>query len=263
MPKIANSAVVSKDAKIAKDVTIGEFTVIESGVEIESGTVIAQNVCINSGTFIGRNNRISPFVTLGTAPQSLGYKGEESLLYIGDNNTIREYCMFNGGTEKFGGKTVIGSGNFFMAYSHVAHDCRVGDENILANGATLAGHVEMGSGINIGGLTPIHQFVKIGDLAMIAGASALSQDVPPYCMAEGNRARLIGINRVGIRRKLGREAVDAISSAYKRLFNQSGLLKEIAKEALLEKEEQYLGDMCRFILNSSRGIPYNRKSDDQ
>jgi UDP-N-acetylglucosamine acyltransferase len=147
-----------------------------------------------------------------------------------------------------------------MGYVHIAHDCIVGDRCILANAATLAGHVELGDNVVVGGMTPIHQFVKVGDYAMIAGASALSQDVPPYCMAEGNRAKLRGLNLTGLRRRLeNRSDINAIKSAYKELFESNKPLIENAKEILEQDINEYVKSLCEFIINSKRGIPYDRK----
>ena len=148
-----------------------------------------------------------------------------------------------------------------MGYVHIAHDVKIGDRCILANAATLAGHVELGNGVVIGGLTPVHQFVKIGDLAMIAGASALSQDIPPFCLAEGNRAYLRGLNLTGLRRALDRKDIDDIKQAYKTLFESNQALRDNATELLNNTKSPYVENMCRFILESKRGIPFKRNID--
>ena len=161
---------------------------------------------VDNHTTLGKNNTIFPFASIGAVPQDLKFSGEPARLIVGDNNTIREFTLFNPGTEGGGSVTRVGDNNLFMGYVHLGHDVIIGNNCILANAATLAGHVEMGNNAVIGGMTPVHQFVKIGDFAMVGGASALSQDVPPYCMAEGNRATLRGLNLTGLRRHAERGA---------------------------------------------------------
>ncbi|RDU58786.1 acyl-ACP--UDP-N-acetylglucosamine O-acyltransferase, partial [Helicobacter sp. MIT 14-3879] len=193
--------------------------------------------------------------------------GENTLLEIGDNNLIRESCMFNPGTEGGGGITKIGNNNLFMAYVHIAHDCIIGNNNILANNATLGGHIHIENFVNIGGMTPVHQFVKIGEGAMIAGASALSQDIPPYCMAEGNRAKIVGLNRFRMRKIMDRETIDDIGALYKRLFSGSQSLRDLTSLELKVAQSNTnihseIIRICEFILQSERGIPYKRGSID-
>jgi UDP-N-acetylglucosamine acyltransferase len=186
--------------------------------------------------------------------------GEKTYLEIGDNNKIREFTLINPGTEGGGGITKIGNNNLLMGYVHVAHDCIIGDNCILANAATLAGHVVLENNVVIGGMTPIHQFVKIGEFAMVAGASAVSQDIPPYCLAEGNRAKLRGLNITGLRRNLeNRSDIDEIKRAYKELFESGKPLQETAKKLLESTQNKYVKHLCEFVLNSKRGIPYVRK----
>lgn len=264
LKKIAPTAIIEEGAKIADNVEIGHFCVIGAGVEIGEGTKVHNHVTLAGKTTIGKNNTIFPGAVLGTQPQDLKYAGEQTELIIGDGNLIREFAMFNPGTAGDLGKTIIGNHNLFMAYTHIAHDCVVGDRCILANGATLGGHIHVGNFVNIGGLTPVHQFVHIGDYAMVAGASALSQDIPPFCMAEGNRAIVRGLNRHRLRQIMDRESIDRISSLYKRLFSGSAPLKEIA-QAELEKnagQDSNVEYMCRFILESKRGIPFARNSNE-
>lgn len=255
MPVIAANAVVHPEAEIHDSVEIGEFCVVGPHVSLGEGTKLASHVVINGHTTIGAHNLFYPFSVLGTEPQSLKYDGEPTQLIIGDGNTIREHVMINTGTADFGGKTVVGNDNYLMAYTHVAHDCQVGNRCILANGATLAGHVEMGDFVNVGGLTPVHQFVKIGSYTMIGGASAVSQDIPPFCIAEGNRAKLRGLNRIGLRKHFSREQIDQLHSAYKNIFDGSAPYKEKAEQLAAETAEEAVKTFCRFIIESKRGIP--------
>ncbi|MDD3468157.1 MAG: acyl-ACP--UDP-N-acetylglucosamine O-acyltransferase, partial [Campylobacterales bacterium] len=204
------------------------------------------------------NNKIYAHAVIGATPQDLKYKGEETELIIGDNNVIREFCFFNTGTPGGGGVTKIGSNSLFMAYVHIAHDCVVGNNCILANNATLAGHVHLGNFAVIGGMTPVHQFVSVGDFAMLAGASAISQDIPPYCLAEGNRAKLRGLNLVGLRRNLDRSDVDELKRAYRELFLKQQPLKEVAAQ-LAKSDNVYVQNIAKFCLETKRGIPYHQK----
>jgi UDP-N-acetylglucosamine acyltransferase len=216
--QISPQAIIEEGAVIGKDVTIGPFCVISAEATIGDGTIIDANTCIYGKTTIGKNNHIFSNAVIGSIPQDLKYNGEDVELIIGDNNTIREFTLFNPGTKGGGAKTIIGNHNLFMGYVHLGHDVIIGNHCILANAATLAGHVELGDYVVIGGMTPIHQFVHVGDYAMVGGASALAQDVPPFCMAEGNRASLRGLNLTGLRRNIDREDINALKSAYRELF---------------------------------------------
>lgn len=259
MSLISPHAIIEEGAQIGPDVEIGAFCFISSKAKIGKGTKIAQGACIYGNTTIGEYNEIFSHAVLGSIPQDLKYAGEEVELIIGDRNKIREFTLFNPGTAGGGGKTVVGNDNLFMGYVHLGHDVIIGNHCILANAATLAGHVEMGNYAVIGGMTPVHQFVKIGDYAMIAGASALSQDVPPYCLAEGNRAVLRGLNLNGLRRHVERSHIDALKSAYRDLFESGRPLQEVAAELVEKSESEYVQNMCRFIINTKRGIPFERR----
>ncbi|WP_456381569.1 acyl-ACP--UDP-N-acetylglucosamine O-acyltransferase [Hydrogenimonas sp.] len=263
MTKISPLAVVEDGAELGEGVVVEPFACISSKAKIGDRTTIGQGARIDGDTTIGSDCRIFSHAVVGSIPQDLKFHGEDVRLIIGDRNTIREFTLINPGTEGGGGITKIGDDNLLMGYVHVAHDCIIGNRCIFANAATLAGHVEVGNGVVVGGLTPIHQFVKIGDLAMIAGASALSQDVPPYCLAEGNRAVLRGLNLTGLRRALPREAIDPIRSAYKELFERGRPLKETAERLLGTSDSEEVKNMCRFILETKRGIPFERKINDQ
>ena len=260
MSKISPLAIIEDGATIGKDVEIGPYCLISADATIGDGTTIDQNTAIYGKTTIGKNNHIYSHAVIGSAPQDLKFAGEDVELIIGDNNTIREFTLFNPGTKGGGGKTIIGSHNLFMGYVHIGHDVIIGNHCILANAATLAGHVEMGDYAVIGGMTPIHQFVHIGDYAMVAGASALAQDVPPFCLAEGNRATLRGLNLTGLRRHMKRNEIDEIKLAYKELFESGKPLKDTAAEIVENTENHHVHDLCNFILKTKRGIPYERKN---
>lgn len=260
MSKISPLAIIEDGAVIGENVEIAPHCFISGEATIGDGTTIAHGACIYGKTTIGKNNRIFSHAVLGSIPQDLKFHGEEVELIIGDNNTIREFTLFNPGTEGGGRITKVGNNNLFMGYVHLGHDVIIGDNCILANAATLAGHVELGNGAVIGGMTPIHQFVKIGDFAMVGGASALSQDVPPYCLAEGNRATLRGLNLTGLRRHVDREDINALKSAYKELFEMGKPLQDVAKELVESTQSDYVKNLCEFIINTKRGIPFERKN---
>ncbi len=253
------SALIDPSAKIGKGVKIGAYSVIGANVQIGDECEIGSHTLIEGETYIGKKNRIFSHAVIGSIPQDLKYHGERVRLEIGDENIIREFTLINPGTEGGGGVTRIGNKNLLMAYVHIAHDVQIGNNCILANAATLAGHVQLGDFVVIGGMTPIHQFVKIGDYAMIAGASALSQDIPPYCLAEGNRAYLRGLNLTGLRRNMDRESIDVLKRAYKELFERGKPLKQSALSLLESEQEPLIKNLCRFILESKRGIPFKRK----
>lgn len=258
---IHKTAIIEDGAVIADGVEIGAYTYIGANVKIGRGCKIASHTVIEGNTEIGEETQIFSHAVIGSIPQDLKYRGEEVFLKIGNRNLIREFTLINPGTEGGGSVTQIGDDNLLMGYVHIAHDVKIGNRCILANAATLAGHVELGNGVVVGGLTPIHQFVKVGDLAMIAGASALSQDIPPFCMAEGNRAVIRGLNLTGLRRALSREDIDDIKRAYRELFESNKPLRESAELLLESSNSEYVKSMCRFILESKRGIPFKRKLD--
>jgi UDP-N-acetylglucosamine acyltransferase len=260
MQNISELAIIEEGAVIADNVSIGPYCFVSSNASIGEGSVIDQGSCIYGKTTIGKNNHIFSHAVIGSVPQDLKYSGEEVELIIGDDNKIREFTLFNPGTKGGGGKTIIGSHNLFMGYVHIGHDVIIGNHCILANAATLAGHVELGDYVVIGGMTPIHQFVHVGDFAMIAGASALAQDIPPYCMAEGNRASIRGLNLTGLRRHLERSDIDELKSAYRELFEAGRPIKDAANNLLEASTNHYVHSLCNFILKTKRGIPYERKT---
>ncbi len=255
---ISNRAIIEDGAKIGKNVKIEANVFISKDAVIGDNTVIKHGACIYGKTKIGKNNQIFSYAILGSIPQDLKFKGEDVELIIGDNNKIREFCLINPGTEGGGRKTIIGDNNLLMAYVHVAHDCKIQNNCILANAATLAGHVELGNSVVIGGMTPIHQFVKIGDFAMIAGASAINQDIPPFCLAEGNRAVIKGLNLVGLRRHFDRSTIDNLKRAYKELFLSGEPLQEAAKRVYENSEDENVKKLAKFVLETKRGIPFRK-----
>lgn len=258
MKKIHPSAVIEEGAILGDDVVIEAYAYVSKEAKIGNGVVIKQGARILSDTTIGDHSRVFSYAIVGDIPQDISYKDEQkSGVIIGQNSTIREFATINSGTAKGDGFTRIGDNAFIMAYCHIAHDCLLGDNIILANNATLAGHVELGDFTVVGGLTPIHQFVKVGEGCMIAGASALSQDIVPFCLAEGNRASIRSLNLVGIRRRFDKDEVDRLSKAFKFLFRQ-GDLKENAQKLLENNESENINKMCKFILETKRGIPVYR-----
>ena len=262
MSNIHPSSIIENGAILGENITIGPFCYIGKKVTIGDNSTIASHAVIEGKTTIGKNNRIFSHSAIGTIPQDLKYNGEDVELIIGDNNTIREFTLLNPGTKGGGSVTKIGNGNLLMGYVHLGHDVIIGDNCILANGATLAGHVELGNHVVIGGLTPIHQFVHIGDYAMVGGASALAQDVPPYCLAEGNRANLRGLNLTGLRRTIDREDINALKHAYKELFEQGNPLQESAQKLFEESKSDKVKKLCEFIKTSKRGIPFTRINNE-
>jgi len=260
MSAIHPTAIIEDGAQLGENVSVGPFAYIGSQVSIGDNTSIASHAVIEGHTTIGKGNRIFSHTAIGTIPQDLKYNGEDVELIIGDNNTIREFTLLNPGTKGGGSVTKIGNGNLLMGYVHLGHDVILGDNCILANGATLAGHVELGNNVVIGGLTPIHQFVHIGDFAMIGGASALAQDIPPYCLAEGNRAMLRGLNLTGLRRHIERDEINALKSAYRELFEEGQAIQDVAQRLFEESPSEKVKNLCKFIKTSKRGIPFTRKS---
>lgn len=255
MTKVHSTAIISKKAYLEKDVEVGPYSVIGDAVTIHRGTRILNNVTIEGITEIGENNTIFSGVVIGSPPQDLKYKGEKCPLKIGTNNVIREFVTMNPGTNH--NSTVVGNNNLFMAYSHIAHDCLVGDDCIFANNATLAGHVTVNNEVVIGGLSAVHQFVRIGRLAIIGGCSKVVQDVPPYATCDGHPAKIYGINFVGLKRsKIPQEVILQLKRAFKILFHSeltiSSAAKKIKAEFLNSPEE--LLHLMDFVNTSKRGI---------
>jgi len=256
MSAIHPTAVVDKRAKLGAGVTVGPYTVIDGDVEIGEGTTIGSHNVITGHTRIGRDNRIYHFSSIGEANQDKKYKGEPTRVEIGDRNTFHEFCTIHRGTVQDQGVTRIGHDNWFMAYSHVAHDCRVGDNIIFANNASLAGHAHIGDWTVLGGFSGVHQFVRIGAHVMVGAGSIVTQDVPPYVLVDGNPCKPHGINAVGLKRRgFDPEAIMAIKRAYKTLY-RSGLGFAEAKIELAVQAAQNatVEPFAAFLETSERGL---------
>lgn len=227
MTKIHESALISDGAEIGKDVSIGPYCIVGSDVKLGDGVELMSHVVVDGITRIGSNTRIFPFASIGHQPQDLKYNGEPSRLEVGCNNVIREHVTMNPGTEGGGMLTRVGNNCLFMVGAHVAHDCQIKDHVILVNNATLGGHVMIDEWAIIGGLSAVHQFVRIGRHAMVGGMSGIENDIIPYGSVIGNRARLQGLNVVGLkRRNFDRETIHELRSAYRLLFAPEGTMAE-------------------------------------
>lgn len=256
MSSIHTTAVIHPEAELAEDVCVGPYSVIGPGVRIDRGTEVAPHVVIEGPTVIGKNCRFFPFASIGQIPQDLKFHGERSELIIGDDNVFREFVTFHRGTQGGGKKTIVGHNNFFMAYTHVAHDCSIGSHVIMANAATLAGHVTVEDHSLVGAFSGIHQFCRVGKYGFVGGYSVITKDVLPYSKTVGNRARCYGMNSIGLRRKgFDDRQLSVIKHAF-RLLLQSKLntrqaLEAISHEVAPTEEITYLVD---FIRSSTRGI---------
>jgi len=251
------SAVVHPQAKIGNGVRIGHFSFVGEKVSVAKNTRIGAHVYIEGQTQIGEDNHIYPFCTIGTYPQDLSYKGEETSVLIGDRNTIREYVSIHRGTVNGKKKTEVGSDNYFMAYAHIAHDCRVGNETIFINGATLGGHVQVDDHAQVGSLSGVHQFCHIGMHAFVGGGTIITQDVLPFCKVAGARPTLLfGLNSIGLRRKgYSRERIRVLKDMFKLIFysklNTNQALNRIKKEFAQSEDRDLILD---FVKSSKRGI---------
>ena len=249
-------AIVSPQAQLASEVSVGPFTIIGPHVQIGPGTVVGPHVVINGPTTIGAGNRIFQFASIGDAPQDKKYQGEPTALQIGDRNVFRESCTVNRGTTHDKGVTRIGSDNLFMAYSHVAHDCVIGNHTVFANCASLGGHVEIGDWAILGGLTAVHQFTKIGLHAFLAGGAIVTRDVPPYIIVAGNPAQPHAVNSEGLKRRgFSEEQIRNIREAYRILY-RSDLLLNAALERMRELAAVHpeIRAFVDFIGSSTRSI---------
>jgi len=260
MARIHPTALVDPAAVLDASVEVGPYAVIGPHVTIGAGSKVGPHVVIDGHTTIGRDNTFFQLCSIGAAPQDKKYGGEPTLLEIGDGNTIREFVTVNSGTVQDGGVTRIGDRNWIMAYVHIAHDCQLANDITMSNNATLGGHVVVGDWAVLGGFTTVHQFCHIGAYAMTAFTAAVSQDVPPFVTAAGNRAAPAGINSVGLQRRgFSSEQIMAIKRGYKLLY-RSKLPLEEAKQALLAEEQKsltaaaYLRQLREFVEASPRGI---------
>lgn len=257
MAGIHPTAIIATDAHIAATATVGAYCVVGENVVLGDSVELKSHVCVDGRTEIGEGTVVYPFASIGSAPQDLKYRGEPSQLIIGKRNTIREHVTMNTGTEGGGMMTRVGDHCLFMVAVHVAHDCIIGNNVILANNATLAGHVEVGNGAIIGGLAAVHQFVRIGHYAMIGGLSAVEKDVIPYGSVIGERAYLAGLNLVGLKRRgVDREQIHALRAAYKQLFendNDSKVLSDrvAALGASDDAVSSEVAELLAFLSNDS------------
>jgi UDP-N-acetylglucosamine acyltransferase len=253
------TAIVDSKAEIDEGVIIGAYCIIGEGVCIKRGSKLISNVVIEGNTEIGENCTIYPFTSIGLPPQDLKYKGEKTGLTIGNNNIIREYITIHRasvGSVGGDGLTTIGDNNFLMAYVHIAHDCKIGSHIIMANAATLGGHVVIEDYAVVGGLTPIHQFTRIGAYAMVGGFSGVGQDIPPYMIASGARAKLFGLNTIGLKRHgFSDTAINELKKAYKILFREKRTLTDAIKK--IQEDLPYTDEikhLIEFIQKNKRGI---------
>jgi UDP-N-acetylglucosamine acyltransferase len=260
MTLIHPTAIVDVQAELAADAQVGPYAVIGAGVQVGAGTTIGAHCVIEGPTTIGRDNRIFSHAALGAAPQDMKYRGEPTELHIGDRNTVREFCTFNRGTAQDVGITRIGDDNWIMAYVHIAHDVQLGSRTILANNATIAGHVHIGDWAFVGGLTGVHQFCRIGAHAMTAFQSHVSQDVPPFMTVAGNPLGVHGFNVEGLRRRgFSRERIALVKQMH-RLLYRDGLTLDGAKAAIAALRGTVDGGdadvhmLLDFLAASSRGI---------
>ena len=248
------TAIVHEGATLAEDIVLGPYTVIGENVTLEAGITVGAHATITGPTTIGSQCQIFPYAAIGGDAQDKKYRGEEAFLQIGERNIFREFTTINRGTQ--GGSTRIGNDNLFMAYTHVAHDAQIGNHCAFANSANIAGHVVVADNVVLGGLVGVHQHCRIGRCAMVGGGGMAAQDVPPFTIAQGDRARLFGLNIVGLRRNgFSLDVVNALKGAYRELFHQ-GLPLRIALEQVREvyAEVPEVSELVVFIENSTRGI---------
>jgi len=249
-------AIVSPSAELAADVSVGPFSIIGPGVQIGPRTVVGPHAVINGPTTIGADNRIFQFASLGDEPQDKKHQGESTRLDIGDHNVFRESCTINRGTARDKGVTRIGNDNLFMAFSHVAHDCVIGNQTVFANCASLGGHVEIGDWAILGGLTAVHQFSRIGAHAFLGGGSIVSRDVPPYVMVAGNPAVPVAANVEGLKRRgFTEDQIKNIREAYRILYrSELKLADAVARLAPLVATQPELRIFVEFIQSSTRSL---------
>jgi UDP-N-acetylglucosamine acyltransferase len=253
---IHETAIVDPKAELDPSVSIGPYTVINDNVTIGAGTTIGSHVVIEPYVSIGPGCQIFQYAAIGAPPQSLKFKGEKTFVKIGRKNIIREFVTIHRGTAFGGGVTETGEENFIMAYAHIAHDCRIGNHVVLSNNATLGGHITIGNYATVGGLVAIHQFVRIGDYAFVGGKAAVVKDIPPYMIAAGDRAKLHGLNTIGLKRQgFTNRTVSLLKKAYRLIF-RVGLTQNEAIERVSAEVEQIpeVISLIEFIKSSERGI---------
>ena len=254
--KISPTAIISPDAQLEEGVEVGHYSIIGADVRIGKNTIIGPHTVIDNYTHIGEDCNIFQFCSIGAPPQDLKFGGEKTRVVIGNANTIREFVTIHRATSADIGMTIIGDHNLLMAYVHIAHNCKLGNNIIMSNAATLAGHVLVEDHAIISGLTGIHQFCRIGAHCMIGGASAITKDVPPYTIAQGNRAKLFGLNLIGLkRRNFSEKTIKAITDAYRIVFRSSLLMdKAIIKVETEVEDLPEVQNFIKFIKESERGV---------
>jgi len=258
---IHDTAIISETSKLGDNVEIGAYSIIGPNVKISNNTKIHSHVNITGNTSIGSGNEIFPFSSIGTPPQDLKYKGEKNSLIIGDNNKFREYVNINPGTEQGGGVTKIGNNNLFMVYCHVAHDCTVSNNIVLANNVQVGGHVSIQNNAIIGGSCAVHQFSRIGESSMIGGMTGVLSDVIPFGLSLGNRNNLAGLNLIGLRRaKVSNENIKIIQEAYNIIFKSSNFRSNIENLNSDIKKNQFVSKIIDFINSDKKraiAVPEN------
>jgi len=254
--EIHPSAIISARAELAPGVKVGPYSIIGDQVKIGKDTVIGPHVVIEGRTEIGERNNIYPFVSIGSPPQDVGYKGEDTRVVIGNDNILREYCTINRATTKQDWVTIVGDHNYFMISSHVGHDCVVGNHVILANSVALGGHTVVGDYASLGGLAAAHQFVRIGAYAFIGGLTGINQDIPPYMIAAGERAKLHGPNQIGLKRRgFSSEVIQGLKKAYMIIWRETPIFSEGVARVRAEMESSpELEVLLDFVSSSKRGI---------
>ena len=260
---IHETAIISETSKIADNVEIGPYSIIGPDVKIANNTKIHSHVNIVGNTFIGSGNEIFPFASLGTPPQDLKYKGEKNSLIIGDNNKLREYVNINPGTEHGGSITKIGNNNLFMVYCHIAHDCNISNNIVLANNVQVGGHVFIEDNAIIGGSCAIHQFSRIGESAMVGGMTGVLSDVIPFGLSLGNRNNLSGLNLIGLRRaKISNENIKIMQNAYEEIFKSENFRSNINNLSSEIKNNEFVQKIINFINSDKKrpiSLPVNLK----
>jgi UDP-N-acetylglucosamine acyltransferase len=265
--KIHPTAIIDSRAEVDATVTVGAYAVIGPEVRIGAGSEIGPHAVVNGPTVMGPGNKIGPFVNLGADPQDLKFGGEKTMLTIGSDNMIREYVSIHRGTTKGRGVTAIGNNNLLMAYSHVAHDCIIGNQVIMANAATLGGHVVVEDKVTLGGLVGVHQFTRIGAYAYIGGMSGISKDIPPYIIVAGvrNKLRVTGINKIGLQRSgFSEESIRKLHKAFRIIFRTPDLLLD---EALVKAMTEFpdcepVTRLVEFFRSASRPVARTSSNDE-
>ena len=257
------TAIVDKNSKISKNVEIGPYCIVGSDVEIGQNSKLHSHISIKGKTKIGKNNEIFPFVSIGTSPQDLKYKGEKNSIFIGDNNKLREYVNINPGTLQGGTITKLGDNNLLMVYCHIAHDCNIGNGIVLANNVQVGGHVKIEDNAIIGGSCAIHQFSRIGKLAMVGGMTGVLSDVIPFGLSLGNRNNLVGLNLIGLRRaKISNDDIKILQKFYDKVFYDQNFRSNIENINTDMKENKYVNIIIDFINSDKKrpiSLPLNSK----